>query len=138
MNFKNEDAFFALVRAGLWEKDTNLSGFGTIDFSEIYRQAEKQSVIGLIAAGIEHAYDIKVPQEITLTFVGNALQLEQRNTLMNKFIADLVTKMRAVDIYTLLVKGQGIAQCYERPLWRSCGDVDLLLSDNNLRAAKDT
>ena len=40
-------------------------------------------------------------------------------------------------IYTLLVKGQGIAQCYSRPLWRSCGDIDLLLSKENYKKAKN-
>lgn len=55
---------------------------------------------------------------------------------MNRFIAGLVGKMRDVDIYTVLVKGQGVVQCYERPLWRSCGDVDLLLSPENYPKAK--
>jgi hypothetical protein len=36
----------------------------------------------------------------------------------------------------LLIKGQGIAQCYERPLWRACGDVDLLLDAENFEKAK--
>ena len=55
---------------------------------------------------------------------------------MNKFIDVLVSDMRDKGIYTLLVKGQGIAQCYERPLWRSCGDVDFFLSDDNYEKAK--
>lgn len=44
--------------------------------------------------------------------------------------------MRTEGIYTLLLKGQGIAQCYERPQWRSCGDVDFFLSDDNYEKAK--
>ena len=45
--------------------------------------------------------------------------------------------MREKGIHTLLVKGQGIAQCYEKPLWRASGDVDLLLSDSNYQKAKE-
>ena len=56
---------------------------------------------------------------------------------MNAFIADLIAKMRTAGIYTLLVKGQGVAQCYEKPLWRSFGDVDFLLSDDNYQKAKE-
>ena len=63
--------------------------------------------------------------------------IEQQNLAMNRFVSDLVEEMRAAGIYTLLVKGQGIAQCYERPLWRCCGDVDLFLSDDNYTRAKD-
>lgn len=52
------------------------------------------------------------------------------------FISVLVEKMREAGIYALLVKGQGEAQCYERPLWRSCGDVDFFLDDENYERAK--
>ena len=55
---------------------------------------------------------------------------------MNAFIADLIEKLRQNDIYALLVKGQGVAQCYEKPLWRCSGDVDLLLSNDNYLKAK--
>ncbi len=55
---------------------------------------------------------------------------------MNQFIAKLIEKLRDSDIYALLLKGQGIAQCYERPLWRTSGDVDLFLSDVNYTKAE--
>lgn len=70
-----------------------------------------------------------------LQIVGEALQIEQRNSAMNYFIGGLIEKMRAADIYTLLVKGQGIAQCYEKPRWRACGDVDFYLSEVNYNKA---
>ena len=132
----NYIAFYALLRAGLWEQDVTLSQLDKFDFVEVYRLAEEQAVVGLIAAGIEHVVDIKVPQERALSFVGSSLQLEQRNTLMNSLIESLIKKLRNNDIYALLVKGQGIAQCYERPLWRASGDIDLLLSDSNYNKAK--
>ena len=97
----------------------------------MYRLAEEQSVVGLVAAGIEHVKDVKVPKEMALQFAGQTLQLEQHNQLMNVFVAELIERLRKKDVYCLLVKGQGVAQCYERPLWRCAGDIDLLLSDNN-------
>ena len=36
------------------------------------------------------------------------------------------------------MKGQGIAQCYERPLWRAAGDVDLLLNGGDYNKTKET
>lgn len=133
----NTDAFFALLRAGLWEKEVCLSQYGSIDYHVIYRIAEEQSVVGLIAAGVEHLSDVKVLQEVVLQLVGQTLQLEQRNTEMNFFIGEIVEKMRIAGIYTLLVKGQGVAQCYERPLWRVAGDIDFFLSDSNYENAKN-
>ena len=69
-------------------------------------------------------------------FIGRTVQLEQRNQAMNYFIGVLVEKMREAGIYTVLVKGQGVGQCYERPLWRSCGDVDLFFDAENYERAK--
>ena len=132
----NKQAFFALVRAGLWEQEVWLSPFEEIDFNEVYRLAEELSVVGLVAAGLEHVVDTKVPHGDALAFGGGALQLEQRNLSMNGFVARLIEKLRKDNVYALLIKGQGIAQCYERPLWRASGDVDLLLSEENYKRAK--
>lgn len=126
MNNKQTEAFFALLRAGLWEKEVRLSAYQPIDFTAIQTMAEEQSVVGLIAAGLEHVKDAAVPKVDLLQFIGQTLQLEQVNVEMNTFIADLVEKMRKVGIYTLLVKGQGIAQCYERPMWRESVGQELL------------
>lgn len=132
----NQKTFFELLRAGLWEKDVLLSLYGSIDFKEIYRLAQEQSVVGLIAAGLEHVKDVKITKESALFIAGETLQIEKRNTAMNNFIGHLVGKLRSADVYTLLVKGQGIAQCYERPLWRSSGDIDFLLDKDNYSKAK--
>ena len=133
---KNQVVFFELIKSGLWGEEVRLSRYGDIDFEEIYRLAQEQSVVGLFAAGIEHVIDVKIPQTLALTIAGEVLQLEQRNKAMNKFVARLVADMRKAEIYTLLVKGQAVAQCYEKPLWRACGDVDFFLSENNYEKAK--
>lgn len=130
------EAFFALVRAGLWETDVQLASYGEVNYADILLLAQEQAVVGLVAAGFEHVIDLKVPPQWALQFAGQTIQLEQRNKAMNQFIADLVSEMRNTDIYTLLVKGQGIAECYERPQWRASGDIDFFLSDSNYEKAK--
>lgn len=132
----NQEGFFKLLRAGLWEKGVKLGCLATIDYSEVLRLAEEQSVVGLVAAGLDHVKDVKVPQEWALQFVGQTLQIEQRNKAMNKFTDGLLDKLEKAGIESVLIKGQGVAQCYERPLWRSSGDVDLLLNDDNYEKGK--
>ena len=124
--------FFTLLSAGLWEHaganlNLDLNIDDNVDWEEVYQLAEEQSVIGVVLAGIEHS-QIKPSQDLLLQWIGEVQMLEQQNKEMNKFIAELIEKMRKADIYTLLLKGQGIAQCYERPLWRSCGDIDFFFS----------
>lgn len=132
----NQQAFFTLVQAGLWGKEVRLSPLGKIDFSQVLSLAEEQSVVGLVAAGIEQVHDTKVAKAVVLQLIGQSLQLEQQNSAMNRYIGDLLEKMRAEGVDAILVKGQGIAQCYEKPLWRSCGDIDLLLDEENYDKAK--
>ena len=131
----NIEAFYSLVRAGLWEKDVQLLKSENIDFKYIFQLAQEQSVVGLVAAGLEHITDMRLPKDVSLSFAGEALQLEQRNQAMNSFIEILFRKMQEAGISMVLVKGQGVAQCYERPLWRECGDVDFLLDQENYRKA---
>lgn len=133
---KNQQAFFALLRAGLWDKEVRLSSHEDIDYSVVYRLSEEQSVIGLVAGGLEHIIDTSVPKKDVMQFIGHTLQLEQQNSAMNYFIGVIVEKMRDAGIHVLLIKGQGVAQCYEKPLWRSCGDVDFFLDADNYEKAK--
>ena len=131
------DTFYALLRAGLWEQSVQLIPYSPIDLDAVYQLAEEQSVVGLVAAGVEHVEDIKPNKQQLLPFMKEVISLENRNSAMNFFIGIMVEKMREAGVYTLLVKGQGVAQCYERPLWRSCGDVDFFLSEENYQKAKD-
>lgn len=131
------EAFFALMRAGLWERDVNLLPFGKVDYEDVMRLAEEQAVTGLVTAGLEHVKDVPINKEILLQFIGATLQIEERNKGMNRFIGELVERMRCEGIETSLVKGQAVAQCYERPFWRSSGDVDFYMSDEAFQKAKD-
>lgn len=133
----NSAILLELVRAGLWGTEARLSNYGDIDYSSAMKLAEEQSVVGLVTAGLECVKDVKIPQQWSLQFIGSTLQLEHRNKSMNAFVASLISKMRAEGICAVLVKGQGIAQCYEKPEWRACGDVDLFLNEDNYAKAKE-
>ena len=133
--------FFDLLRAGLWRNENpEIRIDGTTEWGKIYQLAQEQSVQGLVLQGIDRfkANDSRftVPQTLLLQWIGEVQMIEQRNKEMNASISELVEKLRKEDIYAILIKGQGVAQCYDKPLWRSCGDVDLLLSKDNYEKAK--
>ena len=123
--------FFSLLRAGLWSRDERIDTSDNVNWADVYRLAQEQTVVGLIAEGMEHIPDMRIPQYIALSIAADVFQMEKRNKEMNDFVARLIAYLRKRDVYVILVKGQGIAQCYKRPLWRSCGDVDLLLNQKN-------
>lgn len=143
----NQRAFFELLRAGLFPVHgegfkVNESLFRDVEWEKVYWLAQEQSVQGIVLCGFEElrakSLELRVPQMLLLQWIGEVQQIEQRNKAMNGFVADLIAKLRKEDVYAILVKGQGVAQCYEKPLWRVSGDVDLLLSDENYKKAKST
>lgn len=136
-----KDAFLALVRAGLWgvvneNENSNENLFEGLDWGMVQNLAEEQSVLGLVAAGVEKPTVYRISLAEKLMLLGKYHLIEQRNKAMNRFIAELVEQLNKNEIFAMLVKGQGIAQCYEKPLWRSPGDIDLLLDEENFNKAK--
>lgn len=73
---------------------------------------------------------------IALQFAGAAMQIENRNNALNQFTVAFMKELRNAGVDSVLIKGQGVAQCYERPHWRASGDVDLLLNDENYEKGK--
>ena len=132
-----DNAFFALLRSGLWEQGAQISPYEPLDFNALFQMAKDQSVVGLLAAGLEHVEDRKVTKQEAVPFLKKVVALENRNASMNTFIESLFIKLRGAGISSMLVKGQGIAQCYERPQWRYSGDVDLLLDADNYVKARE-
>jgi len=139
------EAIFAFIRAGLWgDGNPDIRIDGTTDWNYIYQLAQEQSVQGLVLQGIEWFknhnlnadLDLYIPQILLLQWIGEVQVIEQQNKEMNAFVAELIEKLRENDADALLVKGQGVAQCYEKPPWRCSGDVDLFLSDSNYEIAK--
>ena len=134
--------FFSLLRAGLWEQGDRLLSLkeGRIDFAEVYKIAQDQSVIGVLCAGMGKMGGLsrfRLTDDQMGLVMGELMAIEDRNKGMNSFIRDIVGKMNERGIISSVVKGQGIAQCYEKPLWRTCGDVDFFLDDGNYEKAKE-
>ena len=127
-----------MLGVGLWGKSDakhNLGLDDNVDWEDVYQLAREQTVQGLVLAGLERS-DAKSSQEMLLQWIGEVQLLEQRNDAMNMFVAELIERLRKEYVHCLLVKGQGLIQCYEKPLWRASGDIDLLLNEENYRKAK--
>ena len=82
MRDKTIDVFFALMRAGLWEKEIRLLPYQDIQWQNVYRLAAEQSVLGLVLAGLEHS-DLKPPQKLLLQWIGEVQIIEKQNKDMN-------------------------------------------------------
>ena len=136
---EDRGAFLALLRAGLWEEandNVNENLFEGLDLGVVQKLAAEQSVVGLVAVGVEKLPTGIAPLTEKLTLLGKCQLIEQRNLAMNLFVSGLIQQLREADINAVLVKGQGVAQCYAKPQWRSSGDVDLLFDEDSYKRAK--
>ncbi len=118
--------FFYIIRLGLGQeqildKDTSL-----FKWKELYQIAKHQSLIGIFVDGIMCLSIEKRPvSNCFLEWVAIAAKIERSNLLQNKVLCEFISQCNHCGYSGLLLKGQGIAQCYPNPLRRQCGDIDL-------------
>ncbi len=126
---RTEKAFFALVRAGLWEKnvdDLTVFPLKPAEWREVYRMAQEQTVSALTFQGVCQLPEEMMPEELMLQKWLMLVEVTERsNELMNGVIAEFLALMKQNSVYPVILKGQGVAAFYEQPLLRSCGDIDL-------------
>lgn len=113
----------------------NLSYQLSIDeWREFYHEAVKQSLIVVCFAGVRRYMEIaqqqgvnmNIPQDLYYQWLGAAVQIQQRNELMNHRCVELQAKLRSSGYNSSILKGQGVAaldgemKCFRQP-----GDIDL-------------
>jgi len=125
-------SFFALLSAGLWNRKPDCECFPLTpeQWERVYKLACKQTVECTVYDGMLQLPDhFFPPKNLILKWVVTVDAIEKKNKQMNSTIAglsDLFTKNR---ITAFLMKGQGVAACYDNPLHRLCGDIDWAFPD---------
>lgn len=140
----NHKVFFELLKAGLFpvhgEGKSDIRIDSTTNWNVVYQLAQKQSLQGIVLQGIEElrakGIEVNISKILLLQWIGEVQIIEQQNKTLNAFINVLMKRLEKEGVKTLLVKGQGVAQCYESPYWRASGDVDLILDEDNYQRGK--
>src|SRR5574344_893692 len=134
---ESEKFFFSLLRSGLWDRPVDYIPTSPIDWKEIYKIAVKQTVVPLIADGIDHFDGPKPEGAVQQAFINQVIQTERRNVQMNACVEKIFKLLSEHNIQAYLLKGQGVARAYLNPLHRQPGDIDLLLLGDNYQKAKE-
>lgn len=128
------EAFFILLRAGLWEKEPDsLSVFPLArnEWEDLFVMARKQTVTALVYHGICMLPETFFPpQDVLLKWVSAVDVIERLNARMNKCLDELYGVFVQNGLEPVLQKGQGVASFYKEPLSRECGDIDLYFPRN--------
>lgn len=124
-----EQSFFALLRAGLWNSPADATLFsGTTDWDTIFEHAIRQTVLGLVGEGVVTLPVALQPSVSLLSKMQGRLTSGIRtHAQLNRVLADVVGLFERNDIRPVLLKGQGVALNYAEPTRRQCGDIDLYI-----------
>ena len=129
--------FFELIQLAIGNR-RNLSRIPTEEeWQNVYQEAEKQALVGLFLSGIEDLpEEQRPPQEFLLQWIGEALQIEDRNKEVDYVAAQLTRIFKGGGMRSCVLKGQGIAQLYPKPERRQPGDVDLWVEGGREKVLK--
>ena len=118
-----------------------------IDWQEAYQTSAKQAMEGILLSAVdsltENDSKLRPPLPLLYQWLGEVIQIENQNKLLNKAAAELYILFKNRGVRSCVLKGQGIATLYDIPLRRQSGDIDLwveggrkkvlqLLRDNSL------
>lgn len=138
---RETQALFTLLRAGLWEQmPDNLTLFPLFsgEWRKVFRMARIQTVTGIVYRGICRLPDYLLPpDEILVRWLAEVDAIERKNKRMDAVLAELYGLFRRNGIQPVLQKGQGVAQFYEHPRLRVCGDIDFYFPDKEEASRAD-
>lgn len=131
--------FFILLRTGLWQRvEEELSP--EPDWPYILRLSCEQTVQGIVADGIAlyrsvHP-DCAPPSDVLDNFFSQTAQIIRQNYKVNLVQAKLSLLLKEKQIFHVVLKGQGAAQNYPKPLLRCSGDIDFFFAEKDYQDAK--
>ena len=129
--------FLELLRAGLWGGSPDVTLFqGEVNWKAIFKISREQAVQVLVADGMEALPEHLAPKKETIYKVAirrttNSLAYKVQKSLINR----ITTLFNEEGIPSILLKGQGVAQNYQKPESRMCGDIDIYVGMDNFHKA---
>ncbi|MDR0892645.1 MAG: nucleotidyltransferase family protein [Mediterranea sp.] len=123
-----KQAFLSLLRAGLWGTAPDIQCFPLTneEWDALHAQAHRQTVVGIVYDGVLQLPEELLPStHLLIRWTAEIDGLERTNRRMNQDIASLFHWITENGMTPWLLKGQGVAACYEQPLHRQCGDIDI-------------
>lgn len=142
------ELFFDFIQYSIGSKD-KLDRIPTItELNAIYEMAMKQSLLGILFAGLDRLQksgDLKEKPEkfdiLAMKWFGYSNINQQKNKVLNKRCGDLTRFFKEKGIRCCVLKGQGTALLYPDSSVRTCGDIDLWVEsgrDETLKLIADS
>lgn len=123
-----QDLFIELLQVSVGTRDKLSRVPSGLEWNQLFTEADKQAIIGVLASGLERLPDDqKPPKALLLNWIGLAIQIEQQNLLTSSVCQKICNQLKRDGFEPCILKGQSNYRYYPTELRnkRSCGDVDV-------------
>jgi hypothetical protein len=128
---KVDKLFFELLQVAFGNRDRLSCIPSAEEWGGLYDESERQAVTGFLLLGFERLPAEQRPsQEILLQWIGVGQMIEQQNRLLDERCKWLLDKLKNAGLDGTILKGQGMAQLYDKELrsQRQSGDIDVYVN----------
>ena len=132
--------FFEFMQVAIGIRESVSVSISDADWHRLFDFCKKQSLVGVGFTAVEklHAIGVVCPAKLRMQWMALALQIENRNALLNEQCKKLTEQYGHDGLSTCILKGQGNCLNYPEELRnrRQCGDIDVwttLMKDERLR-----
>ncbi|MBP5257716.1 MAG: nucleotidyltransferase family protein [Prevotella sp.] len=138
----NDKAMLYLLRCSLnGETPDEKMVAADVEWNAIIQSARRQSVSALVGQPLRDVIDMQPErpdsEAMAIECTTDIMSVVQNNNHLNKVLAEVTEVLRNGDLNPILLKGQGVARYYPRPLLRSAGDIDYYIGTENIDHAVD-
>ena len=132
-----QEQFFSLLRSGLWGTEADASLFdASTDWMALFQIAKSQSTLALVYDGIlTLPRELRPERRLFLQWSNIVAQIEEENDHLNDRLHEVFRIFQDAGLSPVLLKGQGVAQCYRQPEHRQCGDIDVFIGKRDYEKA---
>ena len=124
--------FYELLQISLSTRDSFTTLPTTEQWAEIFNEADRQCVLGIMCVGVEKVVQrcgglekSRIDPDLFATWYSYTQKTKERNLELNRKSAWLQNWLSKQGFGSCILKGQGNALMYPDPLLRTSGDIDV-------------
>ncbi len=141
-----DELFFELIRIAIGKQDCLTKEPTAEEWQFMFDQAKRQALLGICFVGVRRLKSCHqtLPRVLFLKWLTVAFHIQQKNEQLNNICIELQHQLFQSGLRSSILKGQGIAQYYDRrkddsdevqlSLFRQSGDIDVYVDCGRERA----
>ena len=125
------ETIFEFIRFSLNDQMREFESVEDVDWEELFNFAQKQTIIGVLFAGVEKMPEGKrPPKSVLMKWFMMVERIKATNEKLNKAAIEVTSRFQKDGFRGCVLKGQGIACLYPNPFVRTAGDIDIWIDSD--------